>query len=162
MFLRRVRPSGPTATEGNGEFAWGVPEKSERVMKRVFLGILTAAAVLVVVIYFVANSGPSYDTHPRRTFQARDSSVAGIIQQACFSEDGTRLVTQLSSVAPGQSGTTVFLWDLVEEKSICKLNPELYSIQVAISPDNQHFALHGVSGVTPRVIIHEAATGDDP
>ena len=128
-------------------------------MKKVFIGILAATAVLVAVFYFVADSGPSYDTRPRRTFQAQDSSVAGMIQRARFSEDCTRLLTLLSSVAPGQSGKTVFLWDLEEEKQICKLNPELFGFQLAISPDNQHFALNGLSGVTPHVMIHESATG---
>lgn len=127
-------------------------------MKKVSIGLLVVLVVLIVAAYFVANSGPAYDTNPQRAFTAQDPTAPGIAERSCFSKDCTRLLTLLIA-APGQKGKRVFFWDMDTEERLSSITPQLNGYQTAISPDNRNFALGGLSGVKPQVTIYEANTG---
>ncbi len=129
-------------------------------MKKTVLGLLAATVVLAMSYYFATKSSPDYDTHPRRSFKAQDAASEGFINRAFFSNDCTLLLTMVQAVSGTQPGKFVIVWDLEKEKQLCKISPQLLGFQMALSPDDQYFAMNGDGGkMGPQLLIHETATG---
>ena len=129
-------------------------------MKKVIFGTLILAAILAGILYMIAGSAPSFHTVTKRTFMAREAAGAGLVQRACFSKDSARLLTLFESIGTGTPNKTICLWDLERGKKIYRLQPLILGHQLAISPDNQYFALNGGASVEAQVTLHEAETGE--